>query len=354
MKKNKKCMFCFLIIISVPVWLFSDYILVCPFFGSTTAKTFKVSEEGDITFWYNFQIDGYPTSLTFSPDGHWGLIGSPRSYYPEKDRTIVLGIDKVQNVSMLESIWCDKDNIVLFTNDSMHGFFGSNLRTINFNSQNQHYQINTTENPALCSEAGFSIYSNKIIAVADKNIKEFDLNSDEIVYSTGFLVDISPSTGNAGIDITPDGKTCIITSYYNYQITTLNIKQTGGFDKVQQFNPIPQNAWQCEITYDSKYAIVLFTNCVKSFLIGNDAQLTEVGHADIKEGRENLAVTPDGKYAITRYLYNDKSVFQVVKINAGGTLQYLPEKDLTITGHISAMAFLPPYQEYLSTSWYLY
>ena len=69
---------------------------------------------------------------------------------------------------------------------------------------------------------------------------------------------------------------------------------------------------------------------------------------------EDMAITPDGKYVITRELINNFSFFYVVRLHQDGTLEYLPEKDYICGGHVSAMAFVPPQVTRADESWTFY
>jgi len=351
--------FCLALILVQPA--FSDYILMCTFFTNPVAKIFKLSDEGDISFLYSLEVGGNPESLVFSPNGHWGLIGSNTTSYPPTQKTIILGATQEREIYYLGYAHCENQNFVTISPNSKYGLFGWNLQTIIFNLKDNSFNVIPTNNPPLSLCASFSSLNNRILAIKyNKTVEEFVMLDDKTTTSTGFTVDISPSKGR-WIYITPDGKTGIVLNPDKYQITTLRMHPEGGFHIVQQFDTKSGNPDQLEITDDGKFAIIVYySNDVgkgmKSFSIGDDSCLTEVDGIDTPEGAgEDMAVTPDGKFAVTRTLNaNGTSTFNVVRIYPDGKLQYLPEKDFTTTGHVSAMDFLPPYQPYPENSFVLY
>ena len=169
-------------------------------------------------------------------------------------------------------------------------------------------------------------------------------------------MDIAPSSGLQDIDISPDGKTCIILSGPSYQITVLRLHEKGGFSMIQQFDTDSLNCSQVVFSPDSKYAVVSFRNSGKPSLrcysIDEASRLTEVCvlYLDDYPG-EDLAITPDGQYVVTRFQKLGNVTYNVIRLHEDGTLEYLPEKDYTEAGSCAAIAFLPEPQP---TGWKLY
>lgn len=338
---------------------FSDYIFMCTFFQNKTAKIFSLSDTGNITFLYNLEVGGNPEKLLFSPDGHWGLIGSNTTYYPPTQKTIVLGVSKDKIISVLGDAHCEYQNPVAISPDSKVGVYGGNMQTLLFDYKDNSFKVTPTNNPILANQFCFSSLSGNIIGQGGSEFFEFMLLDDMSTTTTGFVLDISPSDGNRDLDITPDGKTGIVLSGAGYSITTLKIHSEGGFEKVQEIYVKKNEPQQCEITLDSKYAIISFyySPYLKSYSIGEDSKLTEKSSITIPNAYpyEDLAVTPDAKYAVLRTLTgNGTSIFHVVYIHPDKTLEFLPDKNFETTGHVSAIDFLPPYKDYLTNSWMLY
>jgi hypothetical protein len=199
-----------------------------------------------------FEVGGNPESLCFAPNGKWGLVGNYTTDYPPTQEDIVLGVDENRIISVLGTVHNDLYDLIAISTDSRYGVYGCNLKTLRFDNDTS-FTVIPTENPLLCVQAVFSKVTNNILVQRLNFIEEYTLLPDGRTTDTGFTLDISPSTGNG-----------------------------------------------------------------------------------------DLNVTPDVKYIVTRALINDKSYFYVVRIKEDGKLEYLPEKDYVCTGHVSAIAFVPP------------
>ncbi len=344
-----------------PGVLFADYVMMCTFFQNPVAKVYKVSDEGNITLNYPLEVGGNPRSLRFAPNGRWGLIGSHTTYYPPTQNTIILGVDENRQISVLGTAHCEHEWLVAISPDSHYGVYGNDLKTLCFCQGS--YTVIPTNNPDLAGfHADFSPLSGCLIARHSwQKVAEYTLLPDGRTTSTGLIMDISPSSGNSDLEVSPDGRTCIVLSAGTTGITVLQVHQQGGFSLVQQFNPPSLNPQEVDFTPDSRFAIVSFGDTrtsaadMRSYSIGADSHLTEVDSIMLPGSPgEDMAVTPDGKFAITRELKWGYSFFYVVRIYEDGTLEYLPDKDYVCTGDVSAIAFVPPYKTAAGKSWTRY
>ncbi len=351
-----------LLLMGQPGALFADYVMMCTFFQNPVARIYKVSDEGDISLNYTLTVGGYPLSIRFAPNGRWGLVGSDTTAgHPERQITIVIGVDEHRQVSVLGTVHNEYADLVAISPDSLYGVYGDHLQTLRFNPGGTFTPI-PTDNPALATlYADFSSLNGRLIAGHSwQKVAEYTLLPDGRTTSTGLIMDISPSSGNEDLEVTPDGRTCIVLSIGKYEISVLQVHAQGGFSLVQQFNSPSLNPKEVDFTPDSKFAIVSFCDGsykagMRSFQIGADSRLTEVDGINFPENNgEDMAVTPDGKFAITRALIMDKSYFYVVRIYDDGTLEYLPHKDYVCTGDVSAIAFVPPYKTAAGKSWTRY
>jgi len=351
------------LILGQPYLCFCDYIMMCTFFGNPVAKVFRMTEDGDILTSGSIEIGGNPESLVFSPDGHWGLAGSHTTYYPPTQKTLVIGANQNREIYSLGYVHCETEKLAAISPDSRYGVYGADLKTLRMERNGDFFPI-LSNNPLI---GGFYAPSSKISNnfLTDggyNNIIEFTLLDDGRTTTTGFSLDISPSDGGEDLEISPDGKTAIAlggSGGGSYCIAVLRIFPEGGFALVQQFNSSSYNPMEVDFTPDSKYAIIVFwceNANIRSYAIGADSKLTEVGSTRITPYTipEDMAVTPDGKFAVTRVLEPPGSVFQVVRIYSDGSLEYLPEKNFGTTGAVSAIDFLPPYQPYPENSFVLY
>jgi WD40 repeat protein len=354
--KLLKYIMAWLLLLGQPCLVFSDYVMMCTFGYNPVARMYNVSDEGDITFDYNLTVGGGdPCAIIFSPDGKWGLIGCHTTDYPPTQVAIVLGVDENREISVLGTAHNELYELVAISPDSRYGVYGCDLKTLRFDNDTT-YTVIPTENPILCLQAVFSKVSNNILGQSKCVIEEYTLLPDGRTTDTGFTLDISPSTGYQDLNITPDGRTLIVLSGQTYRVTSLRINEEGGCSIAHQFDPGSYNPGEVDFTPDSKYAVISFVwsiNNLKIYSIGEDSKLTETDsiHLPSYPG-EDMAITPDGKYIITRALINDKSYFYVVRIKEDGKLEYLPEKDYVCTGHVSAIAFVPP--QIHGVSWILY
>jgi WD40 repeat protein len=358
----KKIFLIFLIIwiylYSHPVFLHADNVMMCTFFQNPVARVYKVSDEGDITFDYNVTVGGYPLTIVFSPDGKWGLVGGDTTYgHPERQITVVLSVDENRDISVLGTAHNELYELVAISPDSRYGVYGCDLKTLRFNNETT-FTVISTENECMCGVDGSFSSLNNYLYVENgyKTIVEYTLLPDGRTTDTGFTLDISPSTGYWDLNITPDGRTLVALSMETYRVTSLRINEEGGCSIAHQFDPGSYNPGEVDFTPDSKYAVISFVwsiNNLKIYSIGEDSKLTETDSITLPEqAGEDMAVTPDGKYVVTRALINSYSYFYVVRITEDGKLEYLPEKDYVCTGHVSAIAFVPP--QIHGVSWILY
>ena len=346
MKKTTILIIAFIYPLLNPNYAQSDYVMMCTFFQNPEARVYKLSEEGDISFDYKLDVGGYPLSIKFSPNGHWGLVGGDTTVgHPERQKTVVLGIDKNRKISVLGSVHNEHECLVAISPDSRYGVHGADLKTIRFLPDNSFYAI-PTDNPILCVQAKFSNLSNNILGQSKCVMEEYYLMENGRTKATSFTLDISPATGYCDLEITPDGKTCIaLSNIRNYEITSLRIHEQGGFSLVQQFGTDSLDAAEVDFTPDSRFAVVAFTGRenLRSYSIDGESKLSQVDELYLPGGPgEDMAITPDGKYVVTRELINYYSFFYVVRLHEDGTMEYLPEKDYVCGGHVSAMAFVPP------------
>jgi hypothetical protein len=338
--------------------------MLCTFVEDTIAKAFNVSDEGDIQYDYILNIGSEPISIFFSPNGHWGMIGCNTISNPTTQKTVILGVDENRGISVLGSVHNENLWLVSISPDSCYGVYGHDLRTLRFYPDNTFVEI-PTDNPLLAPyDAPFSTLNNNLYyANSHKELVECTLLPDGTTTTTGEVVDISPSKGTWGLDITPDGKTCIALSGITYEISVLRIHPEGGMSLVQQFDVISKNPEVVDFTPDSKFAVVSFSTIPLEnpdliiYRIGSDSLLTEVDSVQLPNSPgEDMAVTPDGKYIVTRDLFLEstgaRTYFYVVRINEDGTLEYLPDKDYNCSGFVSCIAFVPPRKH--GVSWILY
>jgi len=239
----------------------TDYPMMCTFENNPIARIYSVSDEGDIIFENNLEVGGNPITICFSPNGKWGMIGSNTTYYPPTQKTIILGIDSNRDISVLGTVHNEHYDLVSISSDSRYGIFGNYLQTVIFNNSDNTFYTNTENNTFYASfYADFSSLNQKIISRRTFClIKEYEINSNGRVVETGESMDISPSSGNEDLRISPDGKTCIILSIGEYNITVLRIHEGGGFSLVQRFNTESFNPQEVRFTPDSRYAVVSFS-----------------------------------------------------------------------------------------------
>ena len=339
----------------LPTFLFSDNVMMCTFGQNPVARVYKLSDEGDISFDYDLTVGGNPRSLCFAPNGKWGMIGSHTTYYPPTQVTIVLGVDENRDISVLGTAHNENAELIAISPDSRYGVYGCNLKTLRFDNDTT-FTVIPTENPLLCVQAVFSKVTNNILVQRPNFIEEYTLLPDGSTTDTGFTLDISPSTGNGDLNISLDGRTLIALSGQTYRVTSLRINEEGGCSIAHQFNPGSYNPGEVDFTPDSKYAVISFvwsSDNLKIYRIEEDSKLTETDSIELPSyPGEDMAITPDGKYVVTRALINQYSYFYVVRIKEDGKLEYLPEKDYVCTGHVSAIAFVPP--RIHGVSWILY
>jgi hypothetical protein len=346
--------------------LFADNVMMCTFFDNPTAAIFKITDDGDIIFDYPVHVGGFPERIEFARNGKWGLVGghTPASI-PHTQITTVLSVDENRKVSFLGSVPNEHSSPVAISPDSKYGVYGASLQTLEFSKGT--YRVIPTSNPISGGNIAFTCLTGHLLQetyLFDINhyiIKEYEILSDGRPGEIGYELDIHPSTGSKGIWVSPDGWTAVVLSLSNYSITVLRMREPSGYSIAQQFDSQSLNPYEADFTPDSKYAVISFVDPsinanIRTYSIGMDSKLTLVDALDLSGiPGEDMAVTLDGKYIITRALIDSKSYFYVVRLNEDGTMTYLPEKDYIFTGGaVSAMAFVPQSKTEVGNSWLLY
>ena len=349
-----------LLLMGQPGIIFADYVMMCTFFQNPEARVFKVSDDGDISLDYSLEVGGYPLSIEFAPNGKWGLVGGNTTVgHPDRQITIVLGVDQNRKISVLGTAHNEYGPLVAISPDSKYGVYDAELRTLSFNNRDKTFTVIPCDNPVSAGfYASFSFLNNNFyVENGYQTVVEYSISQDGKAKPTGFTLDISPSDGYQDIKVSPDGKTCILLTIGTYEITSLRILKNGGCSIAHQFNTSSYTPDEVYFTPDSKIAVVAFWDQenLRSFLIGGDSKLIEADAIDLPGyPGEDMAITPDGKYVITRELILSNSYFYVVRINSDGTLEYLPEKNYACSGAVSAMAFVPPQITSTDESWTFY
>jgi len=345
--KSRGCILLVTIICFILYTAQDDYQMMCTFESNPIAKIFTMSDEGDIVFDNDLEVGGNPNSLCFSPNGKWGMIGSHTTSYPPTQKTIILGVDSNREISVLGTVQNEYYWLVAISPDSRYGVYGCDLKSLRMYPDNT-FTVIPTDNPILSGgyNASFSKLNNNFYIYSYNNIVEYTMLSNGRTTETGFSMDISPSSANEDIRVSPDGKTCIILSIGDYQITVLRIHSGGGFTLAQQFSTESNSIKEVRFTPDSKYAVVSFRTGypdLRIYRINWDSTLTETDNIYLpNEPGWKMAVTPDGKFAVTVALIGSKTYFYIVRIHENGTLEYLPDKDYNYNGFVGAIAFVPP------------
>jgi len=350
-----------IIIIFLHSFAYSNYIMVCTIFESQDADIYSMTDEGKIQFNYELKVtQGVEAlSITFAPNGHWGLIGCNTTPQPSTQFATVIGVDKNQNISIIGYIPNKYRWLVAISPDSKYGVYGYNLGTIRFNNYNNTFTVINNINPIVTNYyASFSNLNNKLIVEDGVNkVIEYEISNTGNAVPTSNTLDISPAIAMGWPDneTSPDGKTCILLNNSNMCITVLSIHKDGGFSLVQQFGEQSLNPRVVGFTPDSKYAIISFYGHIRSYKINDDSHLTEISSIELGDtAGEAMDVTPDGKFAVTEEAFIDHLIFHVFKIYDNGTLEYLPQNDYIFEGYPSAIAFIPPYKTAADPSWNMY
>jgi len=348
-----------LLLMGQPGMIFADYVMMCTFFQNPESRVYSVSDDGDISMDYFLEVGGYPLSIEFAPNGKWGLVGQDTTEgHPERQIIVILNVDKNRNISVYGTFHNEHHELVAISPDSKVGIFGNYLQSIIYHPDGT-FTLNNENNEFMANRyAAFSSWNGRILAEKTAFIiTEYKLNLENKVIPTYNTKNISPSSGNEDLEISPDGKTCIVLSIGTHEIVVLRIRENGGFSLLQAFNTDSMNPCEVVFTPDSQYAIIVFDtrDNVWSYKIEDNSSLTFVDALDLPGSPgEDIDITPDGKFLVTRALYVGYSHFMVVRIHENGTLEYLPEKDYYCGGHVSAMAFVPPQITSTDESWTFY
>ena len=357
----KKIVLIFLIILICSILEASDYVMMCTYFYNPEARIFRLNNEGEMFFDHNLEVGGNPESLCFSPNGKWGLIGSHTTSHPSTQKTIVLKVSKDKEISVMGVLHNEHEILIAISPDSRYGVHGADLKSFRVDNGTT-FTVIPTENPIQAGfDADFSSLNGCLyVENGYQTVVEHKIAEDETIKPTGNTLDISPSSGYRDLEVSPDGKTCIALSGLDYQITAVRLRKDGGMSLVEMFNTNSNNAREVVFTPDSQYAIVSFSESgdlpdIRIYRINSDSSLDETDGVKLPNvPGEDLAITPDGKYIVTRALINNLSLFYVVKVNEDGTLTYLPDNDYQCQDHVSAMAFVPPQPTAAGNIWTLY
>jgi len=327
-------------------------------------RTFDVSNQGDISYKSKQQLILEPASIAIAPNGKWGLLGCFTTPDPSMQYSILLKIDKESNIQMWDYI----DNpyvagefsyAVAISKCSKYGCYGNFLSIVNIVSPHN-YEV--TFNNCNVGDYDF-ISSNRIIAKTSYGIlSEFTVSADGITTPTGATVNISPSTCNAGIRVSPDGKTAIVISGVGADVTVIRVNGDGDFSVVQQFGYAGDNYNPSAVHFsrDSSLVAIRYSPFISIYSVSYDSRLTEISRAYIPWGipTGRMAVSHDFKLAVAGYRVLEgsvyKSYFYVFRIHENGMIEYLPDKDYVCLGLYGDIAFVPPQVTDAEPAWNSY
>ena len=343
-----------------------DYVMACTFEQSREYRVYSVSSDGGIFFTSKQSIATSPYKITFAPNGKWGMIGCRTSSIPESQYSVLLRVDKQSNVHLWDYLFNEyhvgySDSVTIDQNSSI-GVYGINMNTIKILNNNQ-YTINYNNTPV--DNYDF-LSSMKIIArsglIGYSILSEYTIREDGTTTPTGVTVDIAPSSGNAGICVSPDGKTAIVISGVGADVTVIRVNGDGDFSIVQQFGYQGDNHGPSAVHFSQNSSLVAirYVNFISIYAVSYDSRLTEISRASIPYpgSGHKMGVTHDFRIAVATYRVWVNGIpstfFYVFRIHENGMIEYLPGKDYVCLGLSSDIAFVPPQVTDAEPAWDMY
>jgi len=325
-----------------------DYMMLATFYELKEYRTFQVSNQGEITYNSKQQLPLEPFRITIAPNGKWGLIGCRTTPDPAMQYSVLLKIDDKSNISIWEYLYnmyqIGKPYLVAISSDSKIGAYGIRMNTVKI-INNDIYSIQYNNNPV--DRYGF-LSSEKMIAQTDWHIfSEFTVSTDGVTTPTGITIDISPSAGNTGMRVSPDGSTVIVISGVGADVTVIRVNGDGDYSVVQQFGRYDQPS-AVHFSQNSSLVAIRYEYYISIYSVSYDSRLTEISRAYIPWGipTGRMAVSHDFKLAVAGYRVLEgsvyKSYFYVFRIHENGMIEYLPDKDYVCLGLYGDIAFIPP------------
>ena len=349
-----------LLIIGQPGNVFCDYILFCLYTGTGQSRVFNMDRDGFLSYHYDLTLTDLnePVQVCFSPNAKWGLVGYDMSQSkPETHITTLLKIGIDRKIYVHETLQNSYGRLVAISPDSKYGVYGQNLNTLKYHSNGTIENIHTDNSYIAGIYGDFSSYNGNIITNSGwpgHEIKEFILLADGRTTITENIVDINPTMALLGLQVSPDGRTCIALSNSESKITSLRINQNGEIILAHEHTEPKSGPVDLGFTPDSKYLLVSFYDCdgsdggeLRCFSIDNESRLSLVKSLDLPNCPHGMAVTPDGKYAVVCDFILGKTYFYVVEISENGGLTYLPDRDFEYPGLMTALSFVPDPKSHL-------
>ena len=336
-----------------------DYMMLATFYEMKEYRTFDVSNQGEITYKSKQQLSAKPYHITCAPNGKWGLVGCSTLY------SVLIEIDKERKVHVWDYlpnpyISGETAFYVAISPDSRKGCYRHSLNTVNI-INNSNYTVTINSNISLGKFAFLS--PCRIIAhtpVIDWwTLSEFSVRNDGVTTPTGVTIDISPSTAQRGICVSPDGKTAIVISGVGADVTVIRVNGDGDFSVVQQFGRYEQPS-AVHFSQNSSLVAIRYERFISIYAVSYDSRLTEISRASIPRGVPDgmMAVSYDFKLAVAGYRVLEggyyKSYFYVFRIHENGMIEYLPDKDYVCLGLYADIAFVPPQVTDAEPAWNMY
>ena len=363
-------MIIFLVLLSPFIWgqqapCPDDYVMLATFYEMKEYRTFHVSNQGEITYNSKQQFPLKPFLIAIAPNGKWGLIGCVTTPDPSMQYSILLKIGKEKNIELWDYLYNkylngETSRYVSISPDSSIGCYGNNLnsvRVLNNNFYNLHYNSNI---PVAVYDF---LSSNRILAQTGWHIlSEFSVSPDGVTTPTGVTIDISPSTAQRGIRVSPDGRTAIVISGVGADVTVIRVNGDGDFSVVQQFGYAGDNYNPSAVYFsqNSSLAAIRYQKFISIYAVSYDSRLTEISRASIPRGVPDgmMAVSYDFKLAVAGYRVLEsgvqKSYFYVFRIHENGMIEYMPDKDYVCLGLYGDIAFVPPQVTDAEPAWDMY
>ena len=329
-----------------------DYVMACTFEQSREYRVYSVSSDGGIFFTSKQSIATSPYKITFAPNGKWGMIGCRTSSIPESQYSVLLRVDKQSKVHLWDYVFnnhvdYEMTDEISISSDSSLGCYGNALNIVKVNKNV--YSIKYNNNPPV-GHYDF-VSSSKIIAQTSwYNYSGFSIREDGTTTPTGVTVDIAPSSGNAGICVSPDGRTAIVISGVGADVTVIRVNGDGDFSIVQQFGYQGDNHGPSAVHFSQNSSLVAirYVNFISIYAVSYDSRLTEISRASIPYpgSGHKMGVTHDFRIAVATYRVWVNGIpstfFYVFRIHENGMIEYLPGKDYVCLGLSSDIAFVPP------------
>jgi len=350
----------------------SDYLLFFYFIETDIAWASDLDTSGELTLRKEYTVGWYPNDVSVTPNGRLVIIAGDTEPYLS-----CFFINKDGSID--DPIYYNYFGDIGFKRIVYHpylpiGYIGPYPRcekfTIDYQMKTISPTTDTMEIRIQHTRIGYSKWSNCLVFKDSKElfnrcIRTRNILLDGSISSTSHTLDLSPSSCNMDLAVSPDGHWAVTLGSDQPAMSVVGINRDGSLYLIQELSfdvfKEARNPGLIYFTPNGLYLLMLCQdtpNCILTFFVDQfTGRITLMDKYPFKSypiplgSAGGSAITPDGKY----FLFTnggvpgyplDEEWYDIFRIEGNGKLTWLPDKKKVVKYRSSAdKKFVPPWRE---------